>query len=265
MAPDMCPSGVSPSRPSGNAETHRNSDIKRHIAGEPLSSTILTNMPVIMESVLDDTAPLAQDTSRDMDVCAHEFLSELRIRQHSLLISPESPLLLDHSLSAPSSIALTTLTSPSLSDESPMFASSCQVSPQFDGIDYNASEWFSLFPVEPIETMHMNRLDCTAGEEAGLNADNLGQRARDSPPAPHEQARRHSHSSGVNRRRTKPLPPIIVEDHNDHVAMKRARNTIAARKSRQRKAQRVEDLENEILRLTAERDHWRQLAESRDS
>jgi hypothetical protein len=72
---------------------------------------------------------------------------------------------------------------------------------------------------------------------------------------------RHSSVSGVNsRRRDKPLPPIIVEDANDTVAMKRARNTLAARKSRERKAQRFEELEDRIAKLEAERDHWKRIA-----
>jgi len=68
--------------------------------------------------------------------------------------------------------------------------------------------------------------------------------------------------SGVtSRKREKipPLPPIIVDDPNDTIEMKRARNTLAARKSRQRKMQRFEEMEDEIARLTAERDHWKSL------
>ena len=71
----------------------------------------------------------------------------------------------------------------------------------------------------------------------------------------------HSSVSGVNsRKRDKPLPPIIVEDPNDTVAMKRARNTLAARKSRQRKMQRFDELEDKIAKLEAERDHWKAIA-----
>ena len=67
--------------------------------------------------------------------------------------------------------------------------------------------------------------------------------------------------SGIlSRLRNKPLPPIIVEDPNDTVAMKRARNTLAARKSRQRKMQRFEELEEHIAKLETERDHWKEKA-----
>jgi tetrahydromethanopterin S-methyltransferase subunit B len=76
--------------------------------------------------------------------------------------------------------------------------------------------------------------------------------------------------SGINslkpgKPRLKPLPPIIVEDPNDTVAMKRARNTLAARKSRQRKIQRFEELEDKITKLEAKRDHWENIALQRTS
>jgi len=54
--------------------------------------------------------------------------------------------------------------------------------------------------------------------------------------------------------------PHIVEDPNDTVAMKRARNTLAARKSRQRKMQRFDELEEKIAKLEEERDHWKGIA-----
>jgi hypothetical protein len=51
-----------------------------------------------------------------------------------------------------------------------------------------------------------------------------------------------------------------VEDPSDTIAMKRARNTLAARKSRERKAARLDELEEKIAKLEAERDHWRNMA-----
>ncbi|RAL62999.1 hypothetical protein DID88_004085 [Monilinia fructigena] len=65
--------------------------------------------------------------------------------------------------------------------------------------------------------------------------------------------------SGI-RKRDKALPPIIVEDPNDISAMKRARNTLAARKSRQRKMQKMEDLEDQLAKALQERDHWKAIA-----
>jgi len=66
---------------------------------------------------------------------------------------------------------------------------------------------------------------------------------------------RHSSVSGVNkpRRRKGPLPPIEV-DPGDKTALKRARNTLAARDSRQRKLDHVNLLESRIADLEA-REH----------
>jgi hypothetical protein len=63
--------------------------------------------------------------------------------------------------------------------------------------------------------------------------------------------------SAASRKREKPLPPIIVEDPNDTIAMKRARNTLAARESRQRKMEQFEKLGEHIAKLEAERDRMK--------
>ncbi|KAF5020340.1 hypothetical protein F66182_7646 [Fusarium sp. NRRL 66182] len=66
---------------------------------------------------------------------------------------------------------------------------------------------------------------------------------------------------GVNsHRRNKPLPPIVLDDTQDTTAMKRARNTMAVRKSRERKARRLLALEERVKKLEADRDHWKSIA-----
>jgi len=47
------------------------------------------------------------------------------------------------------------------------------------------------------------------------------------------------------RKRVPRVPPIIVDDPNDTVAMKRARNTLAARKSRLKRLQKLEEAEEQ--------------------
>lgn len=83
---------------------------------------------------------------------------------------------------------------------------------------------------------------------------------------------RPSSVAGVNasRRRSKPLPPIHVDDAADEKSMKRARNTLAARKSRARRQNHIEELEQAVKELEArlekteqERDHYKALYESR--
>jgi len=71
-------------------------------------------------------------------------------------------------------------------------------------------------------------------------------------------------TAGRNRR----LKPILINDPSNVVEMKRARNTLAARKSRALKAEHVRALEAEITRLKSdkekmaqERDYWREKAE----
>ena len=71
---------------------------------------------------------------------------------------------------------------------------------------------------------------------------------------------KHSSVAGVGaRKRDKPLPPIMV-DENDAVALKRARNTAAARKSRAKKCAERDELEAEIADLKAQVEHWKALA-----
>ncbi|GJC81276.1 cross-pathway control protein 1 [Colletotrichum liriopes] len=196
-------------------------------------------------------------------------------------VSPQDLLIQEPFMSAPNSTALTALTSPSIYNESPDFNDSYDVSPSFGTGDFGAGDfdtgsgdpWFPLFPQETAPTakdavgdnQHQQQ---EVDQSPATNADDLevvefssssGRRksANSSPSG----STRHSSVSGVNsRRRDKPLPPIIVEDPNDTIAMKRARNTLAARKSRERKAQRFEDLEEKIRKLEAERDHWKNIA-----
>ena len=54
----------------------------------------------------------------------------------------------------------------------------------------------------------------------------------------------------VSKRRTHPLPPIEV-DYDDAAGIKRARNTMAARKSRERRQQNLEDLETKVFEQQA--------------
>lgn len=180
-------------------------------------------------------------------------------------VSPQDLLIQEPFMSAPNSTALTALTSPSIYNESPEFAD-YDVSPSFGSGDFDTGStdaWFPLFPQAnpqpPVSQKPSSAEDSPASKSDDLEAAEIKsghQRRKSSGTSP-----RHSSVSGVgSRRRDKPLPPIIVEDPTDVVAMKRARNTLAARKSRERKAARLEELEATIAKLTAERDHWRNMA-----
>lgn len=173
-------------------------------------------------------------------------------------VSPQDLLVRDP-FSAPNSTAFTNLTSPSTYNESPEYTDNFDVSPFVGNGDVDhalaGDPWFPLFPQDDKEVDQSPLLpeeELEAAESFKANRRRSG--SASSPTS-------HSAIAGVaSRKRDKPLPPIIVEDPNDTVAMKRARNTLAARKSRQRKMQKFEELEDEISKLKAERDHWKNIA-----
>lgn len=177
-------------------------------------------------------------------------------------VSPNDLFVTDNLMSAPNSSALTALTSPSI-NESPEF-DSYDVSPHFQSGDFGvapSSEWFSLFPDNASAEQKQPEFS-PEQRTSDVDSPQLGvpTRRKSGNTSPTTSAR-HSSVSGVSsRKRDKPLPPIVIDNPNDTVAMKRARNTLAARKSRERKAQRFEDLEDKIAKLEAERDHWKRIA-----
>ncbi|KAJ8122396.1 hypothetical protein ONZ43_g1398 [Nemania bipapillata] len=196
-------------------------------------------------------------------------MSSVSSSTHLGTVSP-GELLIREPFSAPNSTAFTNLTTPSNYGESPEFEN-FEVSPNFGDFDAGSSEnWFPLFPESSITTDQ-----ATASAKSPIEApaeleivetDSLSRRKLGNSPSSSHSHGRHSSVSGVNaRRRDKPLPPIIVDDPNDTIAMKRARNTLAARKSRERKAQKLEELEEKIAKLEQERDHWKRIALSRPS
>lgn len=190
--------------------------------------------------------------------------------QNLATVSPQELMMNEPFMSAPNSTAFTALTSPSLYNGSPDFCDSYETSPHFGGggdFDSNPDNWFPLFPTTNTEPEapkeaalvgpKPEQSPVITAEELEVKSPASGHRRKSSTSPP----TRHSSIAGVNsRRRDKPLPPIIVDDPTDTVAMKRARNTLAARKSRERKAARLDELEEKIEKLSAERDHWKQLA-----
>jgi len=182
-------------------------------------------------------------------------------------VSPQDLLVRDPFASAPNSTAFTNLTSPSTYNESPEYTDNFDVSP-FVGNNSDLDQalagdpWYPLFPQDDkVDSQQVDQSPLVADEELEVSesfrSTSMSRKRSGSGTSPTS----HSSVAGVNsRKRDKPLPPIIVEDPNDTVAMKRARNTLAARKSRQRKMQRFDELEDKIAKLEAERDHWKDIA-----
>lgn len=180
-------------------------------------------------------------------------------------VSPQELFLRDITFSAPNSTAFTNLTSPSVYNTSPAF-DDLDASPLFQDeildVTGEADQWYSLFPDAAPQTAPSNAV---ASESQGSP---LEPKEEYEVGAKLKQSRRQSASpkgsspsaTGIARKRNSPLPPIVVNDPNDTVAIKRARNTLAARKSRQKKMEKFDELEVEIEDLKKQVDYWKQLA-----
>ena len=185
-------------------------------------------------------------------------------------VSPRD-LQLDPNASAPPSTTFTNNSTPSLFDTVDPAESIYGTSPLqnadsdlFGNTD--TGNWFSLFPDDGTVPMN-SKLDQSFTNETSTSSASPMARVKsspgDSPATPGGRGSfNHSSTNGVNPRnsRGKPLPPVQF-DPTDPIAAKRARNTEAARKSRQRKMQHVGELEATIADLEAQRDEFKQESE----
>lgn len=184
-------------------------------------------------------------------------------------VSPKD-IFMDSQASAPPSTAFTNLTSPSI-DDSPYVPESYEPSPLFHGGEVNGGDnWFSLFPTDSNESsgevlqrtvsdQSLEQTSSSSNSPLVLGAGSQRKSSADQSPGP-LSLQRHSSVAGVKSRRRKgPLAPIAV-DPSDKVALKRARNTLAARDSRQRKVDHVQNLERRIAELEALAQDWKTAA-----
>lgn len=171
--------------------------------------------------------------------------------------------------SAPPSSAITNLSTPQTENwdspidgyishqTSPLFSSNINDNLDFDLGDHN---YPTLFPGESESTpnydsdfsariAHHASVEASAPSPMSRNQSSPGQSSSRG-----SQHLRHSSIAGVNPKRKGPLPPVKIPDIDDPVAVKRAKNTEAARKSRAKKMERVEMMQAEIDRLQAEVD-----------
>ena len=177
-----------------------------------------------------------------------------------------------NSNSVPPSTSFTDLTTPgSTLLETP--DEDYQTSPLFNdsfGADNHAGDhWYSLFPddngISNTYAPEMARTtSASSANQVVVHPGGEGNRKRSSTisnsPAAFSPVVKHSDVAGVNsRKRDKPLPPIVVNE-NDAIALKRARNTAAARKSRAKKVAERDELEAEIADLKAQVEHWKSIA-----
>lgn len=178
-----------------------------------------------------------------------------------------------NSNSAPPSSTFTNITTPGASPFAHDFNYSSECSPMFQ-TDPNMScdEWPSLFddssshPVNSTSStdaisMPMDRTVSSQSMERSGSSNTGSPIILDASFRRKSSATNSPATNGVSksRRRKGPLPVITV-DPNDKVALKRARNTLAARESRQRKFDHVHELETRTAELEAEVEKWKNIA-----
>ncbi|KAF2255677.1 hypothetical protein BU26DRAFT_598542 [Trematosphaeria pertusa] len=188
-------------------------------------------------------------------------------------VSPKD-LYLDPQQSAPASTAFTNLTSPDIGDSPYTYDlnDSFDNSPMFQGEPVMPSEhWYPLFPEEESKSAALDLPPVAPVAPAlertvSTNTNKSSASSSNSPVVlPHRRKSSVTDSPATNagitkaRRRKGPLPQIVV-DSTDKVAAKRARNTLAARDSRQRKLDHVMNLEKRNAELELEVERWRSIA-----
>jgi len=123
------------------------------------------------------------------------------------------------------------------------------------------NEWFSYLPDSKPDPKDVSQSAATSLQSEASQSFHDNTELPETSPHFHSTSKdqKRSSTSGIRKRST-PLPPIVVEDPLDTVAMRRARNTLAARKSRAKKAEKMDEMEDMIKRLKAEAEHWKIIA-----
>ncbi|KAH7114429.1 hypothetical protein B0J11DRAFT_136282 [Dendryphion nanum] len=210
---------------------------------------------------------VSNDMSWDMSLSS-AFTSINSVAGSTQTVSPKD-IFSDPLGSAPPSTAFTNITSPDIG-ASPYLNDSFDTSPMFSNdVSLASDNWFSLFPEDVSESQTPA---VAPALERTISTNSMARSSSSSTNSPlvlDSSSRRKSSVTGSPatngaavskaRRRKGPLPPIAV-DPTDKVALKRARNTLAARDSRQRKFDHVHTLEKRNADLEAEIEKWKSIA-----
>lgn len=177
-------------------------------------------------------------------------------------VSPQDLMRHDFISSAPSSTAFPNLDTPgSIFEESPYNPSTgLNTSPLEDGAldaDLPHEDWGTLFPDASAEAFPIPTAPTSEPRTADTSFTSSASpmvRQKSSPGRPPlslATPRKHSDVAGVKsaKSRTKPLPEIMLDEHDDKDVTKRKKNTAAARQSRARKLAYQLQLEEENQRL----------------
>ncbi|KAI9839948.1 MAG: hypothetical protein M1819_000140 [Sarea resinae] len=227
-----------------------------------------------MSNLFDLSADFGGDLAPESQVMEHDFSHSTSgndsmgsFSSNPATVSPKD-LLRDPLASAPPSTAFTNLTSPSMFD-SPDFVDSFETSPLYPTGDADLfppqDNWYPLFDAITAEGDASPADAPEAFDSPALtNINTSGPRRKSSSPGQSSpMARSHSKHSSISgvgaSKRNRPLPPVSYNP-DDIVSVKRARNTEAARKSRQRRVQRLEELEKQVEELQGQVEHWKGIA-----
>jgi general control protein GCN4 len=175
--------------------------------------------------------------------------------------------------SAPASAALTNMTTPDINESPFLNNDSYECSPMLFNEPNVSGEWFPLFPEEETNAVNASfpAQPISLPMERTVSSQTMERSGSSSTGSPivldSSSFRRKSSATnspatngGISKsRRRKDLPKISV-DPSDKVALKRARNTMAARESRQRKFDHITELEQRNADLEAELEKWKSIA-----
>jgi hypothetical protein len=211
------------------------------------------------DGVMDSSPMFGAESNPLLDLSAHDSLNDQTVSPAD--VSRNSSFVASGSV--PNSAALTNLTSPEL-DFSPYPDSTYETSPMYSATNLeDTSSWYSLFPdagqptVPPMQRNPSQQSNTASSNDSPLvmGASTIEKSPRDSKASPNNAHRRSTSGVSKPRRRAGPLKSIEDYDHGDKAAMKRARNTMAARVSRARKVEHIETLEKRIAELEAFKDN----------
>lgn len=264
------PSHAHPSQPFLEGRVCPNTLITSALTQSDMA-TGLFDLSMDFHGITPDTSPLVSFGNGDFDL-GDSATSFAPVNQYTPpsassvnTISPKD-LMLD-TMSAPPSTTMTNLTTPGTNYmESPYMIDSADTSPMFstDTLGDDSENWPSLFQDEVTQEIDDAGMGSPA---ANMYTAPLMSRYGSSPGQSSSKGShqgRHAPTSGVSaKRRDKPLPAITIEDPTDIVAVKRARNTMAARKSRQKRVERNDELMTQVAELEKKVDYWKQIALSR--
>lgn len=246
--------------------------------------TLVSEINVAYSGTFDDLsaaggAPLFNMSDNfDFDQLINSTVNDFQAVNSSATVSPKDVFATGND-SMPPSTAFTNLTTPgSAYLDTP--DDDYQTSPLFsDNIGFDSQgandNWFPLFGDADASAVTAGALSTAPSMTRTVSTSSASQivvhpggesisrkrsSAHASPATFASPALKPSSVAGVNaRKRDKPLPPIVV-DEADSVALKRARNTAAARKSRAKKVEERDTFLAEIADLQSQIEYWKNLA-----